>query len=119
MLPRFRHFRTGPQPQGQLENPRKDRNGVSWAILPHVRATMSVDGAVLLDIEKGLCYSLNVVGAKIWQVVESGGGHATFRDVVNALVTQFNVSAEELANDVDEYLRDLQQKELIKAANRP
>lgn len=119
MQPRFQQFRAGSQPQGQLEDPRTHvyRNGVSWAILPHVRATITIDGAVLLDIDKGLCYSLNIVGAKIWQVLESGSGHATFEDIVRALVQQFNVSPEELAKDIAGYLWDLEQKTLIKAVS--
>src|ERR1700722_84240 len=39
-----------------------------WNISPGVRATCNQDGAVLLDIDHGLCYSLNAVGGRIWQV---------------------------------------------------
>ena len=35
-----------------------------------VRATYSEDGAVLLDINKGLCYGLNPVAARIWVTLE-------------------------------------------------
>jgi len=41
-----------------------------------------VDGGVLLDIDKGLCYSLNLVGAKIWLAIESGHGQTTFEHIV-------------------------------------
>jgi Coenzyme PQQ synthesis protein D (PqqD) len=113
----FQQSRTVCQPQRQPGDSRMDenKNGTTWAISSHVRATISPDGAVLLDIEKGLCYSLNVVGAKIWQVIESGAGHATFKDLVNALASQFNVSQDELARDIEEYLQELEKKLLIKA----
>jgi len=39
-------------------------------ISPEVRATYSEDGAVLLDINKGLCYSLDGVAALLWVTIE-------------------------------------------------
>jgi hypothetical protein len=93
-------------------------NGELWAVSLDVRATIDADGGVLLDIEKGLCYSLNLVGAKTWHAIESGGGQATFKDIVNALAPQFTVPREQLVRDIDEYLQDLEKKGLIKAAGR-
>jgi|SRR5882762_7395387 len=95
-----------------------NKNGVYWAVSPHARATIGVDGGVLLDIEKGLCYSLNLVGAKAWLALESGGGQATFDNIVTTLGSQFTVPREQLVRDIDEYLRDLEKKGLIKAAGR-
>jgi coenzyme PQQ synthesis protein D (PqqD) len=95
-----------------------NKNGVYWAVSPHARATIGVDGGVLLDIEKGLCYSLNLVGAKIWLAIESGDGQATFEQIVNVLGPQFTVPRDQLVRDIDEYLRDLEKKGLIKAAGR-
>lgn len=91
---------------------------IAWAISPHVRSTIDADGGVLLDIEKGLCYSLNIAGAKIWKAIESGAGEATFTDIVALLADQFTVPPEQLAQDVDEYLQDLEKKGLIKAVSR-
>jgi hypothetical protein len=79
---------------------------------------MHVDGGVLLDIEKGLCYSLNLVGAKTWLAIESAHGQTSFEDIVDALAPQFTVPREQLAHDIDEYLRDLAKKGLIKASAR-
>ena len=95
-----------------------NKNGVTWATSPHVRATIAADGGVLLDIEKGFCYSLNPVGAKIWQAIESGYGRRTFGDIINTLASQFPVSRDQLARDIDEYLLDLEKMGLIKAAGR-
>ena len=39
-------------------------------IAPGVRETASEDGAVLLDIEQGICFSLNPVGLKIWELLK-------------------------------------------------
>ena len=40
-------------------------------IAPSVRETASEDGAVLLDIEQGICFSLNPVGLKIWELLKN------------------------------------------------
>lgn len=93
-----------------------NKNGITWATSPHVRATIDADGGVLLDIEKGFCYSLNPVGAKIWQTIESGDGRRAFEDIINTLASQFPVSRDQLARDIDEYLRDLEKMELIKVS---
>src|SRR2546423_7552409 len=38
----------------------------------NVRETITQDGAVLLDIEQGLCFSMNPVGARIWEMLKQG-----------------------------------------------
>ena len=96
----------------------ENKSGVTWAVSPNVRATMDADGGVLLDIEKGVCYSLNFVAAKTWLAIESARGQASFEDIVDALVPQFTVPLEQLVRDIDEYLRDLEKKGLIKASSR-
>jgi len=35
-----------------------------------VRQTASEDGAVLLDTEQGICFSLNPVGLTIWELLK-------------------------------------------------
>jgi hypothetical protein len=115
----FQQTWTGSQLQCQTGATMEDsKNGTYWAISPHARATIDGDGGVLLDIEKGLCYSLNLVGAKIWRAIESGNGQATFEHIVNAVGPQFIVPREQLVRDIDEYLRDLDEKGLIKVAGR-
>ena len=41
-------------------------------IAPGVREVASEDGAVLLDVEQGVCFSLNPVGLKIWDLLKKG-----------------------------------------------
>jgi hypothetical protein len=84
-----------------------------WKISPGVRTTANGDGAVLLDIDAGMCYSLNPVGTKIWAAVESGQGQSTCGDVLDALAPEFTIPREQLAADIDNYLRELEQKRLI------
>src|SRR5260221_14032555 len=84
-----------------------DKSSVKWKVSPHVRATHSPDGCVLLDIEKGLCYSLNGVGARVWLAIEASQAGITLEDVVRALETNFKVLHQELATDTAEYLDKL------------
>ena len=84
-----------------------------WKVSAGVRKTSSADGAVLLDIDAGMCYSLNPVGTKVWEAVESGQGHATCEDVLNAIAQEFTIPRDQLAADIDNYLRELHQKRLI------
>src|ERR1039458_8095163 len=41
-----------------------------FTIAPGVRETASEDGAVLLDVEQGVCFSLNPVGLRIWELLK-------------------------------------------------
>jgi|ERR1700733_4495836 len=87
-----------------------------WKVSPGVRATCNEDGAVLLDIDHGLCYSLNAVGGRIWHVIQAGQGRSSFDDIVEALAQEFKqVPREQLMTDIDNCLTDLESKALITA----
>src|SRR5882724_13660412 len=70
-----------------------------WLVSPDVRSTYSEDGAVLLDIRKGLCYSLNAVGARMWLTMEASQTGMTLEGIVGALETDLNVPRQELETD--------------------
>src|ERR1700722_19856640 len=73
-----------------------------WSISAGVHGTVYLDGAVLLDIEKGLSYSLNVVGGRVWQVFEGGNGNSSVEDIVENLAREFKeVSREQLTIDAE------------------
>ena len=56
-----------------------------WLVSPDVRSTYSEDGAVLLDIRKGLCYSLNVVGARMLLTIDASQTGITLDGIVGTL----------------------------------
>lgn len=76
-----------------------------------IRETVSEDGAVLLDIEQGICFSLNPVGLKIWELLKK---RYDFDRVVDALSRQFPVSREQLMADTREFVAALEAKRLIR-----
>ncbi len=68
------------------------------------------DEAVILDLDKGLYYGLNAVGARIWQLI---GANLPASRVCEAIVEEFEVSAEEALADVDAFLESLLSNGLI------
>jgi len=90
-------------------------------IAPAVRETASEDGAVLLDIEQGICFSLNPVGLKIWELLKK---RYSIDHIVDALAQDFGVPRSQLLPDVAEFLQSLETKRLIRrpgqtVASRP
>jgi coenzyme PQQ synthesis protein D (PqqD) len=88
-------------------------NHATWAISPDVRATYSEDGAVLLDISKGMCYSLNAVGARIWVTMEASPSGITLDGIVGALATHYGIPCQQLEADTKECLDKLRRSGLV------
>ncbi len=84
-----------------------------WKVSDSARSTYTEDGAVVLDIQKGQCYGLNIVAAKIWRSLESNESGIASRDLVNALQTAFNVPRKELEADITEHLEKLEKIGLV------
>ena len=80
-------------------------------IAPSVRETASEDGAVLLDIQQGICFSLNPVGLKIWELLKK---RYSVDQIADALAQDFPVSRSQLFSDVVEFLQALEAKRLIR-----
>jgi len=79
-------------------------------IAASVRETASEDGAVLLDIKEGICFSLNPVGLKIWELLKK---RYSVDQIADALAQDFAVPRSQLFSDVVEFLQALEAKRLI------
>ncbi len=90
-----------------------DKDAV-WLVAPDALATYTEDGAVLLDIDKGMCYSLNAVASRIWLAMESRPSGITLEGIVGVLEENFNIPREQLTRDVSEYLDNLQRMSLAR-----
>jgi hypothetical protein len=95
-----------------MENP---INTQDLIIAPGARETASADGAVLLDIDQGICFSLNPVGLKIWALVKT---HHSVDEIADELAQDFPVSRSQLLSDVVEFLHSLEAKRLIYRADQ-
>lgn len=84
-----------------------------WIVSPEVRSTYSEDGAVLLDIRKGLCYSLNPVAARVWSTVEGSLSGVDLRGLVDVMEAHYKISHEQLECDIGECLSKLENMGLI------
>jgi hypothetical protein len=71
---------------------------------PEVIYTELEDGAVLLNMENGFYYSLDVVGVEVWRLIEPANGPA---EIGSALTTMFDVSAERASAAVARFVSAL------------
>jgi hypothetical protein len=73
--------------EGAMEDPIIATEDI--VIAPDVRETSPEDGAVLLDIEQEICFSLNSVGLKIWELLKR---RYSVDQIADALAQDFTVS---------------------------
>jgi hypothetical protein len=76
-----------------------------------VRETINQDGAVLLDIKQGLCFSMNPVGAKIWEMLKRD---CTLDDIAISLEQEFQVPRAQIEADIAEFVDNLRKQNLVR-----
>ncbi len=84
----------------------RDRVRVSQA----VRASISGDGLVLLDVQGGLVLASNPVGARIWQLVEQ---EFTRLEIARQMARDYNVPVERAHRDVVAFVAALAARGLV------
>jgi hypothetical protein len=77
-----------------------------------VRASISNDGLVLLDVHGGVVLASNPVGARIWQLIESRLDGA---EMASRLAREYDVSVERAQHDVAAFLTALEARGLVTA----
>jgi len=65
---------------------------------------------VVLDLRRGEYFSLNEVGARVWDALSSG---ATLREVIETLAVDYDTSVTQLSVDVLAVVEDLLRRELV------
>jgi hypothetical protein len=68
------------------------------------------DDTVILDLKAGLYFSLDNVGAMVWQLIQQP---KTVKDLRQAILDEFEVSSEVCERDLVALLRDLAERRLI------
>jgi len=122
-FPRSRSHRiylrsTPPRPTHSTSNTPKvgKGNGVDitrWLVAPGVRSIYAEDGALLLDIKNGCCYSLNGVAARVLVTIEGSPAGISFDGIVDVLETHFDVTRDALERAARDCLADLQLADLV------
>ena len=77
---------------------------------PAVRASVSDDGLVLLDVDGGLVLSSNVIGARIWQLIEQ---ERTPAEIAQQLAAECGIPADRAQRDVDAFVANLRARGLV------
>jgi hypothetical protein len=76
----------------------------------HVRANVTSDGLILMDIENGSIFSANVVGARIWQLLREG---RLEEQITDAIAEEWGVPRDTVASDVIEFVQSLRERALV------
>jgi len=79
-------------------------------VSPSVRETASEDGAVLLDTEQGICFSLNPDGLRIWEMVKK---EYSVDQISDALEQELHAPRAVVLSDVSEFVQSLRAKHLL------
>lgn len=75
-----------------------------------VGETINQDGAVLLDIKQGLCFSMNPVGSKIWEMLKK---QHSLDEIARALEVEFRVPRSHIDTDIVTFVGELKKRKLI------
>ena len=92
------------------ENGSTDWGKTMYRVSGGVRSTHGQDGAIVLDVQQGQMFNLNLVGSKILELLENGSGEA---DIVSVISRDFNASRDTVENDVREFIESLQKYKLV------
>ena len=75
-----------------------------------VRHSETQDGAVLLDVRQGVCFSINPVGSRIWNMLKE---EQSFDSIIDRLATEFSMPKQQLCTDVMEFTTALHKHGLL------
>lgn len=79
-------------------------------VAPSIREIHTEDGAALLDIHQGKCFSMNPVGARIWTLLKL---RYPIDKIAGSVATEFGAAREEVQKDVIEFVHNLAQNGLL------
>jgi hypothetical protein len=94
-----------------MTNPRGTAR-THFQIAGAVRASISSDGLVLLDIHGGVVLASNAIGARIWQLIES---RLDSVEIAIRLAREYDVPIERAEHDVTAFLTALEGQGLVTA----
>jgi len=82
----------------------------SFHIPGSVKEIENQDGAVLLDIEQGVCFSLTPVASRIWQLLKV---HCELEHIADTIAAEFTAPRNLVEQDLSEFLHSLRQHRLL------
>jgi hypothetical protein len=77
-------------------------------------AAKVIDGeAIIINLANGVYYSMDKVGAFVWDLLQAG---YTLEEVITAVTARYDVSREQAASNVIELVHELVQENLVVAS---
>ena len=70
---------------------------------------------VILNMESGVYYGLNPVGARVWELAQNAG--TTFASIRQKVVSEFDVSESVAEKDLSELLSEMRSEGLIRISS--
>lgn len=77
-----------------------------------IRRLSNIDGGVVLDLQRGKLFRVNVVGAKVLDLLEQGNSPAQIAEKLSA---EFQIALSDAEADVREFLASLETQGVIAA----
>ena len=71
------------------------------------------DEIVILNLDDGMYYGLNPLGAYVWRII---GSPQAFADIVSAILADFEVEQERCEQDLTDLLTNLEGKKLVQVS---
>ena len=90
-----------------------EREKLEQAVITAIRDQVSCDlegEAVILNLETGVYYGLNEVGARVWMLVQQP---MPFKEVLRAIVGEYDVQTPECVSDLLTLIEELATAKLI------
>ena len=88
-------------------------NGAALEPVDSARAVVNDDGAILIDSEQGIVFSLNPTGGLIWAGLNE---KLTKAAISQRLCREFGVPEGQAGEDVEEFLDILERNKLVRRA---
>jgi hypothetical protein len=79
-------------------------------VVDTVRASISADGLVLLDVKGGILLASNQVGARIWQLIEQ---QCTRAEIASQIAADYDLPIERAKADVMAFVSSLVARGLV------
>jgi Coenzyme PQQ synthesis protein D (PqqD) len=83
---------------------------MTYTISNAARSTHGQDGAIVLDVEQGQMFSVNLVGSRILELLESG---STRTEIVTTISREFKADLSVVENDLHEFINSLKTHKLL------
>lgn len=69
---------------------------------------------VILDLKSGMYYGVDVVGAKVWTLIEQPASLCAIRE---AIMSEYDVDAERCDRDILAFVKQMQAAGLVEVSN--